>query len=53
VLASGPDGIVVACGEQALRLTELQRAGAKRMGAREFLAGFPVSVGDRFAIAAD
>ena len=53
VLASGPEGIVVACGSGALRLAELQRPGAKRMAAREFLAGFPVSVGDRFAIAAD
>jgi len=53
VLASSPEGIVVACGEGALRLTELQRPGARRMTAREFLAGFPVSAGDRFAIAAD
>ncbi|THF62079.1 methionyl-tRNA formyltransferase [Pseudothauera rhizosphaerae] len=53
VLAAGADGIVVACGADALRLAELQRAGSKRMAAREFLAGFPVSVGDRFALAAD
>jgi methionyl-tRNA formyltransferase len=48
VLASGPSGIVVACGERALCLQELQRAGGKRLSAREFLAGFAVPVGSRF-----
>lgn len=52
VLAVGADGIVVACGADALRLTVLQRPGSKRLPVREFLAGFPVSVGDCFAIAA-
>ncbi|MDB5819928.1 MAG: methionyl-tRNA formyltransferase [Rhizobacter sp.] len=39
VLAATDDGVVVACGEGALRLTQLQRPGGKRMSAREFLQG--------------
>ena len=49
VLASGPSGIVVACGERALSLLELQKPGGKRLAAREFLAGFPVPAGSRFS----
>lgn len=52
VLAVDADGIVVACGRDALRCTVLQRPGSKRLPAREFLRGFPVSVGERFASAA-
>ena len=39
VLEASGTGIVIACGEGALRVTELQRAGAKRLGAAEFLRG--------------
>ena len=39
VVAADGTGIVVACGHGALRLVELQRAGARRMLARDFLAG--------------
>jgi len=39
VLAVNDDGITVACGEGALRLTELQRAGGKRLAAAVFLQG--------------
>jgi methionyl-tRNA formyltransferase len=39
VLAVGDNGITVACGEGALRLTELQRAGGKRLAAAAFLQG--------------
>ena len=49
VLAVDADGIVVACGRDALRCTVLQRPGSKRLPAGEFLRGFPVSVGERFA----
>lgn len=52
VLAVDADGIVVACGRDALRCTVLQRPGSKRLPAGEFLRGFPVSVGERFASAA-
>ncbi|HRP98743.1 MAG TPA: methionyl-tRNA formyltransferase [Rhodocyclaceae bacterium] len=51
VLAADADGIVVACGSGALRIAELQRPGSRRMPAGEFLRGFPVSVGARFAAA--
>lgn len=49
VIASGPPGIVVACGDHALRVEVLQRAGGKRLAAAEFLRGYPVAPGDRFA----
>jgi methionyl-tRNA formyltransferase len=42
------DGIVVGCGEEGLRITELQREGKRRMNTREFLAGFDVRPGTRF-----
>ena len=45
VIAPGP---VVACGEGALRLTELQRAGGKRGPASAFLQARPLAVGERF-----
>jgi methionyl-tRNA formyltransferase len=48
VLAAGADGITVACGSQALRLTQLQRAGGKRVTAAAFLQARPVAVGTRF-----
>lgn len=53
VLAAGADGIVVACGEGALRLTELQKSGGKRLPAADFLRGFALKPGRRFALAAD
>jgi methionyl-tRNA formyltransferase len=39
LLTADRSGIVVACGEQALRLTEVQKAGGKRLSAAQFLAG--------------
>lgn len=38
--ADAQHGIVVACGSGALRLTELQKPGGKRMPAAEFIKGF-------------
>jgi len=49
ITAVSPAGIEVACGEGRLLLTELQRAGGKRLAAREFLAGHPVLPGQPFA----
>jgi methionyl-tRNA formyltransferase len=43
-------GIVVACGEASLRLTELQKAGGKRLPAGQFLAGTRVRAGAAFAV---
>jgi len=42
VLAADAQGIVVACGEGALRLLELQKPGGKRLPAQEFLKSFPL-----------
>jgi methionyl-tRNA formyltransferase len=42
------DGIGVQCEGGALLLTELQRAGGKRLPAADFLRGFPLQVGQRF-----
>ena len=39
VLSADDAGITVACGEAALRLTELQRPGGKRLSAKQFLQG--------------
>ena len=38
-------GIVVACGERALRLLAVQREGAKQMGTADFLRGCPLRSG--------
>jgi methionyl-tRNA formyltransferase len=48
VIHVGIDGIDVACGQGLLRLTELQKAGGKRLPARDFLAGQAWTVGMRF-----
>lgn len=42
------DGIGVQCEGGVLLLTELQRAGGKRLPAAEFLRGFALQVGQRF-----
>jgi len=39
IVRAGADGVVVACGEGALAVRELQRPGAKRLSAAAFLAG--------------
>ena len=53
VLAAGAEGIVVSCGEGALRLTELQKSGGKRLPAADVLRGFALKPGQRFVLAAD
>ncbi len=45
ILSADKTGIVVGCGEGALRILELQREGAKRLPAEQFLSGFPVKTG--------
>lgn len=45
VLAAGPEGLEVACGEGSLLLEKLQPEGKRVMTAREFLAGRAVPVG--------
>ena len=49
VLAATPAGIDVACGGgSCLRITELQKAGGKRLAAAQFLRGFELRPGMRF-----
>ena len=48
VLAATADGIDVAAGDGVVRLTELQRAGGKRLSAGDFLRGFGVAAGRVF-----
>jgi methionyl-tRNA formyltransferase len=43
------DHLAVACGEGAIRIRELQRAGGKPMKAEEFLRGTPLKAGARVA----
>jgi methionyl-tRNA formyltransferase len=50
VLGAHPGGVLVACGEGALLITELQRSGGRRLAAAEFLRGFPLSAGERFEV---
>ena len=45
ILQTDKSGIVIACGEQALRVLELQREGGKRLKVREFLTGHELKPG--------
>jgi methionyl-tRNA formyltransferase len=45
VLRADERGLLISCGQGAIDLTELQRAGGKRLAAREFLSGYPLSPG--------
>ncbi|MBV7430626.1 MULTISPECIES: methionyl-tRNA formyltransferase [unclassified Acidovorax] len=45
ILSVDGQGVAVACGEGALRLTTLQRAGGKRLAAADFLRGFDLQPG--------
>lgn len=47
VVRADGSGIVVACGDGALAITELQREGRRRMDARAFLAGRGLRAGVR------
>lgn len=50
VLKADAQGIVVAAGDGALLLHELQRAGSKRLAAPSFLAGANLHPGDRLDV---
>jgi methionyl-tRNA formyltransferase len=43
------DRLTIACGDGAVRIVELQRAGGRPMKAAEFLRGTPVAAGARLA----
>jgi len=50
VVQTDETGVVVACGQGALRLIELQRPGGRKLAAADFLRGFPVRPGECFEL---
>ena len=50
VLSADEKGVVVACGEAALCLKELQKPGGRRLAAKDFLHGFSLQSGDIFSL---
>lgn len=48
LLQADKSGLVVACGEKALRIVQLQREGGKRLAPQEFLSGNPLQAGEKF-----
>jgi methionyl-tRNA formyltransferase len=50
IVSVDDQGVTVACGRAALRLTELQRAGGKRLAAVQFLHGRGWMAGQAFAL---
>lgn len=48
IVSADADGVRVACGDGMLTLTELQRAGGKRLAAGDFLRGFALQAGQSF-----
>ena len=53
VLRVDGGGVLVACGQGAVFVTQLQKSGGKRLPAVEFLRGFPLHAGDRFDLPPD
>jgi methionyl-tRNA formyltransferase len=52
VLSADAQGLCVACGDGALRITQLQRPGGKRISAADFLRGFALQPGQLLSAAA-
>lgn len=52
IMAIRPDGLLVACGEGALLLTELQAPGRRALGGAQFARGRHLAPGGRFETAA-
>lgn len=50
IFASEPAGPIVACGEGALRLVEVQPAGGRRMSGAEFARGHRLTSGDELGL---
>jgi methionyl-tRNA formyltransferase len=48
IVAVDDNGVGVACASGRLEITELQRAGGKRLPFADFLRGFPLEPGARF-----
>jgi methionyl-tRNA formyltransferase len=49
IVSADASGVRIACGEGVLCVTELQRAGGKRLNAADFLRGFALTPGQCFA----
>ena len=47
ILFADKTGIVIGCGQNSLRILELQREGGRRLTVEHFLAGFPLKAGLR------
>ena len=47
ILAAGPDGVDVACGQGGVRVQAMQRAGGRRQPVDAFLRGHPLPPGSR------
>ena len=47
VLSADSSGVVIACGEGAVSIAELQLPGKKRLAAADFLRGQPLPIGSR------
>ena len=45
VIASGKQGLVIACGQGTVAVTQLQAPGGKAMAAADYLRGHPIPVG--------
>ena len=48
VLEAGDSGLIIACGEGAVRVADVHPAGHKRLAAAQWVRGRGVRVGDRF-----
>jgi methionyl-tRNA formyltransferase len=48
ILQSDKTGIVIACGQNALKILILQREGGRRLTTQEFLAGHELKPGQKF-----
>ena len=51
ILVAEHDRLIVAAGDGALQITQLQTEGKRPMTAREFLAGHAIAPGDRLTAA--
>jgi methionyl-tRNA formyltransferase len=51
ILRADRDGLLVGCGQGALLLQEVQKAGGKRLSAAQFLQGNLVTAGEHFDLA--
>jgi methionyl-tRNA formyltransferase len=53
ILTADKEGIIVACGANALKISVLQKEGGKRLTAQQFLTGNPLAPGQSFSSESD